>query len=311
MFDTPILILGFNRPNLFADLLNTLRDLSPTNVYVAIDGPRDGNEEDVLNVEKTYSSIHLIDWQCRLKVLKRESNLGCGLAVSSAISWVFESESKIIVLEDDIRPNKSFFEFCSQALIRFANDERIMTISGHSVIEIDESKDRFRLSKYPDIWGWATWKRSWNLYQFSIADLPKISFRQLLAIYNGNFLLAMNSAFNFRKMRLHIIDTWDYQLLYCSFLHNKLHLIPNYNLASNVGFGGQATHTRFLPKPSPAVKEMFDFNFQNDPLCLGRHERRYRVHEGWQLRISVRSHLFNILSSKFKLKNIKLRNLIT
>jgi hypothetical protein len=291
MFDTPILILGFNRPDLFADLLDNLRDLSPTNIYIAVDGPREGNKEDVTNVEETISSIELIDWSCNIKILKRNLNLGCGRAVSSAISWVMETESKVIILEDDIRPNKSFFEFCSKALTHFEDDERIMTIGGHSLIELPNQTDKFRLSMYPEIWGWATWKRSWEQYEFSLQNLPKINFRKLLSIYGGNFVLAFQCSMNFRKMRSHMIDTWDYQLLYSSFFHNKFHVLPNMNLTKNVGFNSQATHTKYLPVPSPARKEIVDLNFKNHVYISNDFEKLTRRHMQHQIFTSLKSHI--------------------
>lgn len=300
MFDTPILLLGFNRPNLFAELLKTIREISPTKLYIAIDGPRDGNTDDSVKVEETSSCINLIDWNCSLKVLKRDKNLGCGLAVSSAISWVMQTELKVIILEDDVRPNRSFFEFCSQALNHFADNERIMSIGGHSTIEISSKKDAFRLSKYPEIWGWATWKRSWDLYEFSLTNLPKISFRQLLSLHDGNLILAAQSSINFRKIRSHSIDTWGYQLVYTSFLYDKLHLLPNCNLTENLGFDSQATHTKYLPFPSPNSKEIESLNFQIKPLFLDKYERLTRIHLQRQLLWSLRWHFAEITNSIFR-----------
>lgn len=291
MFDTPLLLIGFNRPDLFVDLIGTLRDLSPTNIYIAIDGPRGGNKDDEVKVERTIASIELIDWCCDIKILKRSSNLGCGRAVSSAISWVMENESKVIILEDDIRPNNSFFKFCSDALDRFKDDERIMTVGGHSLIELPNEKATFRLSKYPEIWGWATWKRSWELYEFSLNDLPKISFNNLLSIYGGNFVLAFQSSIQFRKMRSNAIDTWDYQLQYASFLHNKFHLLSNLNLTDNVGFNSQATHTKYLPLPSPAKKEILNLNFGNDVFISEDFELQTRKHLQRQILTSFKSHI--------------------
>ena len=57
MFDTPVLLLAFNRPALFRELINCLRVVAPNNIYVAIDGPRDLHETDAWNVSETISWV--------------------------------------------------------------------------------------------------------------------------------------------------------------------------------------------------------------------------------------------------------------
>lgn len=298
-FDTPVLLIAFNRPELFAELIDSLRVIAPTKIFVAIDGPREDNSDDNLKVCQTIGLIDKIDWLCELSVLNRDSNLGCGLAVSSAISWVLETEQSVIILEDDIRPNTTFFSFCAKALRVYQDDERVMTISGHSTIEINDSPNVFRTSKYPGIWGWATWQRSWNLYQYSLDGLPKISLFYLTKIYRGNLFLAMQSWMNFRAIRNGAIDTWDYQLFYISILLQKLHIIANYNLTENVGFNSQATHTIFSPEPSPTPRKMEHIAFTDELEVSESYERKTRSWLQNQLFRSVRTYIRIKIASKF------------
>ena len=291
MFETPVLLIGFNRPDHFRELINCLRKVAPHNIYISIDGPRDFNENDIQNVSETISSIDCIDWECKLHILKRESNLGCGRAVSTAISWVLEKEETVIVLEDDIRPIRSFFEFCERMLRHYRFDERIMTIGGHSTIQIPNTSQDYRLSKYTEIWGWATWRRSWDLYSYSLNDLPKIGFKQLLKVYGGNVLLATQTWMNFRAIRNHSIDTWDYQLVYCSIRFNKLHVIPNYNLTENVGFNALATHTKFPPVISPKPKDIVDLRFDAAIACQSSFEKQSRAFSQRQFLKSLNNYL--------------------
>jgi len=309
MFKTPVLLLAFNRPHLFRELISCLREIAPINLYISIDGPRECNESDIQNVTETLSLIETIDWECNLHLLKQESNLGCGLAVTTAISWVLDLEEMVIILEDDIRPNHSFFEFSEQMLQHYRFNEDIMTIGGHSTIEIYGSSHTYRLSKYPEIWGWATWRRSWNLYRYSLSDLPKIDFRKLLAIYGGNLILATQCWMNFKAIRKHSIDTWDYQLLHGSFQLGKLHVIPNCNLTQNVGFNNQATHTKYPPVPSPETKELRNIQFDISAECTHQHEKLSRKFLQQQLLKSFSTHIkfgtktfINLLIDRIKLR---------
>ena len=111
VFTVPILILGFNRPDLLLGLVNSIRNLKPTKILVAIDGPRFDVENESDLVEQCRSIVDEIDWSCEISTLFRESNLGCGQAVSKAIEWAFTIVDEIIVLEDDVRPSLDFLNF--------------------------------------------------------------------------------------------------------------------------------------------------------------------------------------------------------
>ena len=102
-FDTPILFLIFNRPDLTARVFDRIREVQPKYLYVAADGPRIDKPEDVEKCESARKVVlDQIDWPCELKTLFRQENLGCGIAVSQAINWFFEHVEQGIIIEDDI-----------------------------------------------------------------------------------------------------------------------------------------------------------------------------------------------------------------
>ena len=113
-FNTPILFLIFNRYDLTQKVFNLIKEIKPEHLYVAADGPRKGNKEDIINCKKTRDIIHQVDWQCDVKVLYRDKNLGCGWGVASSINWFFEQVEEGIILEDDCLPDLSFFYFCQE-----------------------------------------------------------------------------------------------------------------------------------------------------------------------------------------------------
>lgn len=115
-FDTPILFLVFNRPEPTEKVFQAISRIKPNKLYVACDGPRKGRDAEIKQVALVQKIVSNVDWICDLKTLFRSTNLGCKCAVSSAISWFFESESEGIILEDDCLPSDSFFYFCSDML---------------------------------------------------------------------------------------------------------------------------------------------------------------------------------------------------
>ena len=132
-FSTPILFLIFNRPDVTKCVFEEIRKQKPQYLYLAADGPRANKpgeyEKCILAREVVLEGI---DWNCELKTLYRDENLGCGKAVSEAITWFFEHVEEGIILEDDCLPNNSFFTFCSELLDRFRTTDKIMHISGNN-----------------------------------------------------------------------------------------------------------------------------------------------------------------------------------
>src|SRR5262249_20722231 len=158
----PVLFLIFNRPNTTARVMEAIRTAGPGRLYVAADGPRDGNADEAKRCAEVRRIATQVDWPCEVQTLFRERNLGCRQAVSSAITWFFEQEQEGIILEDDCLPSPSFFPYCAELLARFRNDERIMCITGCNFQQDMKGYPySYYFSKYHHVWGWATWRRAW------------------------------------------------------------------------------------------------------------------------------------------------------
>ncbi len=101
MFNTPILFIIFNRPETTKKVFETIRNAKPKKLFIAADGPRDKKTGEKELCEETRKITSQIGWDCEVKTLFREKNLGCGKAVSEAINWFFDNVEEGIILEDD------------------------------------------------------------------------------------------------------------------------------------------------------------------------------------------------------------------
>ena len=73
-----VLFLVFNRLNTTKQLFQAIRKARPLRLYVAADGARRNKEGEVEKVQAVRDYIiQNIDWECELKTLFREQNLGC------------------------------------------------------------------------------------------------------------------------------------------------------------------------------------------------------------------------------------------
>ena len=160
----------FNRPDTTAQVFETIRQAKPARLYVAADGARKEKDGELERVAMVREIATTVDWPCEVKTLFQDKNLGCKNAVSSAISWFFEHEEQGIILEDDCLPSADFFDFCENNLEKYRSDTRIMMIAGTNYLPSENLRVPFFFSEHFIIWGWATWRRAWQLYDLEMSS---------------------------------------------------------------------------------------------------------------------------------------------
>ena len=251
MSQDPLLLIAFNRPDQLKMVIDRLRRTQPSQIYVAVDGPRSDKPNDGALVQHSRDLVQEIDWPAEIHTLFQERNLGCGLGVSTAISWFFENEERGIILEDDVLPQDSFFPFCSELLDRYEDDDRVLAISGCNFVPPEHQESPhlpYRFSRVPHIWGWATWRRSWQLHSLDMRDWQHRMPSRELWTASGKSLhgfVFWKSIFDL--MASQKVDTWDMQLVFEGMVRKMWTATSNVNLVDNIGFGGMATHTQDRP----------------------------------------------------------------
>lgn len=242
---TAVLFLIFNRLDTTKQVFEAIRLARPPRLYIAADGPRDSrpDEDKKVKAVRSYVMDH-IDWDCEVKTLFREKNLGCKYAVSSAIDWFFDNEEMGIILEDDCLPSKSFFRFCDELLVRYLNDDHIMQISGFNPLSTYPIDTSYVFSRFGPTWGWATWQRAWKRYDIKMPSWPEKRANLLREEFVQSEAEQKWRQKIFDQVYYNKLDTWDYQWSYTKHLNRGLCIIPRINLVSNVGFRIDATHTQ-------------------------------------------------------------------
>ncbi len=243
-FATPIVLMLFNRPALTAQVFAVIRQLQPRQLFLIADGPRATHPEDQARCAAARQIVAQIDWPCTVQQNYSACNLGCGRRVASGLDWVFAQVEAAIILEDDTLPDASFFAFCETLLTRYATDERIAYISGHNSLgQWTQTPDSYFACRHGSIWGWATWRRAWQAYDFTLARFQGWAVTPLLARNLPDPEHAAHQTWLFQHHAGSTLDTWDIQWTLTCLLTGGLCLMPSHNLVSNLGFHGEATHT--------------------------------------------------------------------
>ena len=218
--------------------------VKPIEIYVNIDGPRPGNEKDKVEVSICKELVKKIDWKCKINHQYNKKNLGCKNSVVSAINWFFSNVDEGIILEDDCIPSASFFTFCTQMLDKYRDDSRVMQISGSNYVTTsNEPLETYYFSALNDIWGWATWKKSWSNFSLEVTNLDEFLNKGLLDIYVGNHEISSWLRKYLLATKDPSITTWSGQWTYAMASEFSFTVVPPRNLVHNIGFLGDGTHS--------------------------------------------------------------------
>jgi len=267
-YKVPILFLIYNRQKETETVFKCIRDIRPDDMFVVADGPKKENTDDILKCNNTRDVVNNnVDWECNLTKIYRKENMGCKLSVYNGISEFMNKYGYGIILEDDTVPNKSFFKYCEELLEKYKNDERIAVISGDNFIPSKHIKNSYEFSKYPLIWGWATWKRVWDKYDVSMKEWEHFKKDEMLDSVFDTVEERKYWTNIFNKQYNNEIDAWDYQLSFLCMKNKLLSIYPKYNLVKNIGIGSKdAAHTKKYKREY--VKEtselMFPLDHPND-----------------------------------------------
>jgi hypothetical protein len=230
-------------------------------VLVVADGPR----AEVPGDEKACAEVRAvvekgIDWNARVLKDYAEINLGLRKRVSSGLSWAFQRVDRAIILEDDCLPHPSFFEFCAEMLERFEGDDRVCAISGDNFQrEHFEAGASYYFSRYPHCWGWATWRRAWQMYDAEMTDWPRLRESGWL----DGFLLERSALLwknNFDHVYEQKISSWYYPWVFTCWTRSLMAVLPTVNLVTNAGFGSDGTNCHKI-NSRLANREVAEMNF--------------------------------------------------
>ena len=202
---------------------------------------------DEANTEKIQKSVNevrqyidKIDGFKSVSIIKRIKNFGLAESIIDGVTTIVNQYGRIIVLEDDMVVSPYFLEYMNEALDQFVEDNRVISVHGY-VYPVDIKLPEAFFLPGADCWGWATWRRGWEIFepngQILLDELIQRHLIQKFD-YNGaypysNMLKAQIKGAN---------DSWAIRWHASAFLAGKLTLYPGRSLIHNTGNDGSGTH---------------------------------------------------------------------
>lgn len=254
MFETPVLLIIYNRITETHNIFQTIHAIKPSKLYVAADGAKQEDPNDYGTCLRTRSVI-MPEWPCQLKLMFKDEHLGKAQMVFQAINWFFENEPEGIILFDDTMPHPDFFPYCEQLLDKYRDNKQIVHIGGSNFQHERQRGDAsYYFSCYATTWGFATWKDRWENFDLSMANLKDFNFPEILTHYmkkreERNYWLRRGIALQ----RYHFDDIWEFQYKFHLWSKQGLCISPNVNLVTNVGFKKNKRKIRKMSLPAHAI----------------------------------------------------------
>ena len=238
----PILVIAFNRAESTRKVLEALTLSNVHEIYFAVDGPRIGVIDDLARVSEVTSLVDEFKGRLKFKTLIRDTNLGCRLAVTDAITWFLSQEIFGIILEDDCVPSEEFLIFASRMLTLYQDQENIMHVGGSSYLrqDVDYPYNHY-FSSFHEVWGWATWARAWKFFQLD-PGLHTIEEDELILNHFKSKKIANWFMGYLIQVRAENPSVWSTQWSLSIIKNKGIAVNPIGNLVKNIGFSPDSTH---------------------------------------------------------------------
>jgi hypothetical protein len=238
----PIVLFIYNRPRhteqaLAALAANPLAIESDLIVYA--DGPK--KPEHANSVREARAIIQGATGFKSISLIERKGNFGLARSIISGVTDTCNSYGRAIVVEDDLVVAPGFLSYMNLALNRYANEERIMQISGYMFpVERPQELPSTFFLKLSSTWGWATWRRAWSLFEGDIEIL--INKMKSVDAYQFD----VNGSYPYMATLLDqqrgLVNVWGVRWYASMFLQRGLCLHPSQSLVNNIGMDGSGEH---------------------------------------------------------------------
>jgi glycosyltransferase involved in cell wall biosynthesis len=253
----PVVLFVFNRQRHTQQTIEALRNnewADASELFVYSDGPK--SETDQGKVQAIREYLKALTGFKKITVIKRDNNLGLAQSIITGVAEIVSKYGRIIVLEDDMETSPFFLRFMNEALELYKEDEKVISIHGYMYPVKAELPDTFFL-KGADCWGWATWKRGWDLFE---TDGRKLLAELKAANLTSRF--DFDGSYGYTKMLKDQVqgknNSWAIRWYASAFLKDKLTLYPGSSLILNTGTDASGTHCN--------ASDIFDTQVSQEPI---------------------------------------------
>lgn len=258
----PIILFVFNRPEHTRKTLLSLKEnelAKDSLLIIYVDGLKfNSTEEQKERNEAVKKVIREEVWCKEVVIIESENNKGLAKSIVDGVTENVRKYGKVIVLEDDLITDRFFLKFMNDGLDMYEFEDSVACISGY-IYPVKNVLPNTFFIKGADCWGWATWERSWDLYDDNGSRLLEQLEDKKLS-FDFNFF----NSYPYIDMLKDQIDkknnSWAILWYASAYLRNKLTLYPGKSLIQNIGIDGSGIHS--------GESNLFDVEILNQEVIL-------------------------------------------
>ena len=231
-----IAVLAYSRNNTFKKVIESITKEKIKEISVYIDGPQNKSIEKIqANIFKT---IRNFQKRIKINLIKQSKNNGLAFSVTNAVSSELKSNDAVILLEDDCVPQKGFFDYMKNSLIKYKKNKDVRSVCSYCNLDQINKNQAYFLKRF-NPWGWATWKDRWKDYKSDIR-------LEINELYNlgkiQNLPLDLKTYCRNKGILRGTEDIWSLSWTLLHYKSDSLILYPPRSLIKNIGFDGTGVH---------------------------------------------------------------------
>ena len=236
----PIVLFVYNRPwhtQQTVEALQKNKLASESELFIYSDEAK--NDDARVSVDEVRKYIDNITGFKKITVIKRDKNWGLANSIIDGVTKIVNEYGRIIVLEDDLVTSPYFLKFMNEGLTMYENEDKVASIHGY-IYPIDNLPNTFFI-KGADCWGWATWKRAWDVFEPNgqkILDELKSRGLEKGADFNNSYGLTQMLKDQIKGKN----NSWAVRWYMSAFLKDMLTLYPGKSYVQNIGNDDRGTH---------------------------------------------------------------------
>jgi len=254
----PIALFTYNRADHTQQAVESLMknaEAKDSDLFIFSDGPKNekakkGVEENRKYIKTLKDGNVLAPCMCSgersseygnfksVTVIEREKNWGLANSLIAGITEIVNKYGRVIVVEDDLILSPYFLQFMNEALEKYKDEDKVASISAF-LNPIDcEAPETFFL-RYFACWGWATWKRGWDI----LINDDRVLLKRLRWKKNDFNIGGTGPFYGILYCdKIGLNDSWAVRFYASQFLAGKIQLFPGRTMAIQSGMDGTGTH---------------------------------------------------------------------
>ena len=302
MICSPIALFVYNRIDHTKKTIEALQKnflAEQSELFIFCDDAKNSDGEKAVRTVREY--VKSISGFKKITVIEREKNFGLAASIISGVSEIVAKFGRIIVLEDDMVTSPHFLTFMNEGLDFYEAEEKVISIHGY-IYPVQKPLPETFFLRGADCWGWATWKRSWDLFEKNGAKLLS-ELRQKNLTKKFDF----DGCYPYTRMLEDQVagknNSWAIRWHASAFLADKLTLYPGKSLVQNIGADGSGTHCADMDQFDNPVSQ--EKNLLKKIPILENSEAREKIKKFFKPRQNLITKLSHKIQKKLRKKKRK------